>query len=373
MPGFLVRRSKLILPAGLLLLLDSEQRASVLAHELAHLRRHDPWVRWLELIVCGFYWWHPLLGWFRRKLRESEEECCDMWVVAALCGRKSYATALVETAAYLGGPDSPRMPMLASGAGPVQNLQRRVTMIMSAKRPARLTRLGLAAVLAIGGLGLAFGPAMAQPDRKDRREPPAKEDPRKKDFPGHERPEDPRPREGERGRADNRQIQEVREQLERARREAREAMARAMELEAQLARLEGRPVAKERTPGFPGFPGRGEGFPGFPGFPGRGPADRGGGDRPGDRGGRGERGPAERGPMPPGRPGAEGGPRPGGELREMQQQIDELRRALEEMRRDLRRGGDTRDPIRPRSKDGDRPKNPDITDDPPARNTSGKK
>src|SRR5205085_2629828 len=122
---------------------------------------------WLELIVCGIYWWYPLLGWFRRRLRESEEECCDMWVVAATDGRKSYATALVEATAFLGGPDRSRAPVLASGAGPVQNLERRVTMIMRASGPARLTRFGLATVLVIGGLGLAFGPAMAQQERRD--------------------------------------------------------------------------------------------------------------------------------------------------------------------------------------------------------------
>jgi len=114
MPGFSVRRSKLILPSGLLPLLDADQRAAVLAHELAHLRRGDPWVRWLELICCGLYWWYPLLGYFRRQLHESEEQCCDMRVVAALSGRKSYATALVETAFFLDGSAPIPQPMLAA-------------------------------------------------------------------------------------------------------------------------------------------------------------------------------------------------------------------------------------------------------------------
>ena len=142
MPGPFARHARLIMPAGLLPLLDTEQRAAVMAHELSHLRRGDPWVRWLELLVCGVYWWHPLLSWFRRNLRESEEACCDMWVVAATSVRKSYATALVETAAYLGGPGHSASPVLASGVGPVRNLQRRVTMIMRATWPARLTRPG---------------------------------------------------------------------------------------------------------------------------------------------------------------------------------------------------------------------------------------
>ena len=78
-------------------------------------------------------------------------------------------------------------------------------MIMQAKWPARLTRLGLAAVLGVGALGLAFGPALAQ-DRKEREEDRPKERPK-------ERPDD-RPREPERGR-ESKDIQEAREAVDR--------------------------------------------------------------------------------------------------------------------------------------------------------------
>ena len=265
------------------------------------IREHYPWVRWLELIACGVYWWYPLLGWFRRMLRESEEECCDMWVVAALDGRRAYATALVETAAFLNGPIPVCSSALASGAGPVKNLQRRVTMIMRAKWPARLNRLGLATVLGVGGLGLAFGPAMAQQDR------PTRDDSRPKDRPRDERPRDEPVRERDRGGED---IEKARQEVEKARRMAREAMAHLQEAEERLANIEGRrgPDAgrRELPPG-----GRGDRVP-----------ERGRGDR-------------DAVPQPPisqpRRPGAEG---PGGEFRDLQQQIEELRRALEQMRQE---------------------------------------
>lgn len=330
MPGLFPRQAKLLLPAGLLPLLSGEQRATVLAHELAHLRRGDPWVRWLELMACGTYWWFPLLGWFRRKLRESEEECCDLRVVAATGERKPYATALVETAAYLNGPDPSPALALASGAGPVRNLQRRVTMIMRTTRPARLTRLGLATVLGIGGLGLAFGPAVAQ----DRKDPPPREE-RRGDPGPKDRPDGP-PRERDRERAGNKEIEDARAAVEKARKMAHEAMAHLQEVEARLAKLEGRPMPPGRD--VPGEPRRGGGD--------RGPGDRGPGDRGGDRGG--DRRPVERGPDGPGPRGP--GAAPGrGELQELHQQIEELRRALEEMRRELRKNNENRGPDR---KDG---------------------
>ncbi|HJZ89647.1 MAG TPA: M56 family metallopeptidase, partial [Gemmataceae bacterium] len=323
MPGVFTHQAKLILPAGLLPLLDANQRSAVLAHELSHLKRGDPWARWLEIVACMVYWWHPLLGWFRRKLREAEEECCDLWVVAALGGRRSYATALVETVVYLNGPAP--APVLASGAGPVKNLQRRVTMIMKATWPARLTRLGLAAVLGVGGLGLAFGPALAQDRNPDnqRREPPARERERAERERAEreraeqdrerERPRNIEPRDNERGRdrAGNEEVQRLREELEKARRVAQEAMERVRAAEERLARAEGRPGGAGRGRDEPGRPGTPP-LPGLPGTP----------------------------PMPPGMPGRAGPPN---ELRELQAQMEELRRAVEQMRREMQRDRGGRD------------------------------
>src|SRR5262249_2445318 len=91
-----------LLAAGLLARLGQEERATLLAHELAHLRRRDHWVRWLELLATGLYWWHPVVWWARRELREAEEQCCDAWVVWALPrSARSYATALLECVDFL--------------------------------------------------------------------------------------------------------------------------------------------------------------------------------------------------------------------------------------------------------------------------------
>lgn len=165
-------RAKLILPASLFAKLETGQLDAILAHELAHLRRGDPWIRWLELFTVACYWWHPLLPLIRRRLRASEEECCDAAVVSCLDERKAYATALVETLEFLDGPASPATPVLASGAGPVHDLQRRLTMIMNGSTRNRLTRFGALAVLGVAVGALAVGPAFtnAQPDEKKGRD-----------------------------------------------------------------------------------------------------------------------------------------------------------------------------------------------------------
>ncbi len=70
------RSPRLLVPVHLWRRLSGEQQDTLLAHELAHLRRGDRWVRRLEFVVLGLYWWHPVVWWARRRLQEAEEECC---------------------------------------------------------------------------------------------------------------------------------------------------------------------------------------------------------------------------------------------------------------------------------------------------------
>jgi beta-lactamase regulating signal transducer with metallopeptidase domain len=155
-------RPRLLLPAVLWAKLSAEQRDTLLVHELAHLRRRDHWVRLFELLVLGLYWWHPVVWWARRELREVEEQCCDAWVVWALPASASvYASALVETVAFL-SQSRPVLPLMASGAGHVHLLRRRLTMIMRGSTPRTLSTAGLVAVFGLGAILLPLLPRWAQ-------------------------------------------------------------------------------------------------------------------------------------------------------------------------------------------------------------------
>jgi bla regulator protein blaR1 len=156
------RTPRLLLPAGLLERLPPEQLATLLAHELAHWRRRDHRVRWLEMIVLMLYWWCPLVWWARRELQQAEEECCDAWVVSLLPGEeKTYALALLETVDFLSGAPA-GLPLVASGVGHVRFLKRRLTMILQGKTPRALTSVGLLSVTGLGLLLLPMVPTWGQ-------------------------------------------------------------------------------------------------------------------------------------------------------------------------------------------------------------------
>jgi beta-lactamase regulating signal transducer with metallopeptidase domain len=119
----------LVLPVELMTRLGPQEQSSLLAHELAHAWRRDHWVRWLEFVISGLYWWLPVVWWARRQLQQAEEECCDAWVVWTLpAAAKAYARALLQTVDFLDA--RPALPPVASGIGHLRLLRRRLTMIV---------------------------------------------------------------------------------------------------------------------------------------------------------------------------------------------------------------------------------------------------
>ena len=158
---------RLLVPAILWNRLNAEQQDTLLAHELAHLRRGDHWVRRLEYIVLGLYWWYPIVWWARRRLQEAEEECCDARVVSILPdSAPAYASALIETVTFLSQTRAAAL-VGASGAGQVPLLKRRLTMILTATPSGRWSRAGFWIVLGLGALLLPITPGAGQT------EPPA--------------------------------------------------------------------------------------------------------------------------------------------------------------------------------------------------------
>jgi beta-lactamase regulating signal transducer with metallopeptidase domain len=156
------RSPRLLFPASLLDCLDADQRDTLLLHELAHIRRGDRWVRLIELLATGLFWWHPVVWWARREIHEAEEQCCDAWVVWGSAGaRRAYALALLETVAFFSRTRSP-LPATASGIGQVPHLRRRLTMIVQAQTPRSLSWPGCLAVLGLGFALLPLVPVQAQ-------------------------------------------------------------------------------------------------------------------------------------------------------------------------------------------------------------------
>lgn len=126
-------KTRLLVPSELLNEISEDAVDTLLVHELAHFRRGDHRVRLLELLVCCIYWWHPIVWWAIKQMRNAEEQCCDAWVVSQLPEhRGTYARALVQTVRFVSSQPK-RLPVVAGalGQGLYHSIEQRVRAIMT--------------------------------------------------------------------------------------------------------------------------------------------------------------------------------------------------------------------------------------------------
>jgi beta-lactamase regulating signal transducer with metallopeptidase domain len=165
-----IGRPRLILPAALWSQLDERGRRAVIYHELAHLRRRDHWVRWIEAAVGAVYWWHPLVWWVRRHLQEEAELSCDAWVTWLMPkARRTYAEALLH-ARQVAGSRRASVPAvtLAFTSRRSRTFARRITMVMTESVRPRASAVGLALVTVLAIAGWLAMPAWAAAPQCDK-------------------------------------------------------------------------------------------------------------------------------------------------------------------------------------------------------------
>lgn len=76
--------------------LDHGQIRMVLAHELAHLSRHDHFVNFLQVIVETMLFYHPAVHRISRSLRQEREQCCDDMAASISGNALAYARVLAQ-------------------------------------------------------------------------------------------------------------------------------------------------------------------------------------------------------------------------------------------------------------------------------------
>jgi beta-lactamase regulating signal transducer with metallopeptidase domain len=149
-------RPVILVPASVFAGLTPEQLEAVLAHELAHVRRHDYLVNLVQAMVESLLFYHPAVWWVSRQVRQERECCCDDLAVAVCGDRLDYARALAVLEGMREGMRAP-VPQLALGADG-GSLLRRIRRIAGlperngAASPAWLAGLLAVAFLATGAI-----------------------------------------------------------------------------------------------------------------------------------------------------------------------------------------------------------------------------
>ena len=158
-------RPVILVPASALSGLAPQQMEAVLAHELAHIRRHDYLVNLLQSVVETLFFYHPAVWYLSKRVRLERENCCDDDAVAVVGDPLTYAAALTDLELLRQGV--PTLAMAANGGSLLRRVQRLLQPRSEETAPTWSTATGLltlAVVFAV--LATAHGSIAAglQPD-----------------------------------------------------------------------------------------------------------------------------------------------------------------------------------------------------------------
>ncbi len=120
-------RPLILFPVGYAAGMSAEHLKMIILHELAHIKRNDFIVHFLQQLFTSIYFFNPFVWWISGILNAEREYACDDIVLASTDSRE-YSKAL------LAGYDQAQSPVLTLGlGGKGQNITTRINRIMKRK------------------------------------------------------------------------------------------------------------------------------------------------------------------------------------------------------------------------------------------------
>jgi hypothetical protein len=111
-----------LLPKGVLEKLDRPMLDALVAHEFAHIQRHDSVMNLFQTVIEDLLFFHPAMWWVTRSVRAEREACCDDDAVAICGDTLIYVRALSQAEQFRSA-----MPVIALSSSPLLQRIRRLT------------------------------------------------------------------------------------------------------------------------------------------------------------------------------------------------------------------------------------------------------
>lgn len=118
---------------------------NILMHEIAHMERHDIFIKWLFVFVGSIHWFNPLVYFVRREMNQACELACDEFLIKRfdICEMQQYGDTLIAVAADSIGTMSLPITMFEDK----KNLKERVGAIMKHKTYSKRTVIAASVML----------------------------------------------------------------------------------------------------------------------------------------------------------------------------------------------------------------------------------
>ena len=107
-------RPVVLLPKGVSEQIGRPMLDALVAHELAHIRRHDSAMNLFQTVIEDLLFFHPAMWWVTKSVRAEREACCDDDAVAVCGDTLVYVRALSQAEQFRSS-----LPVIALSSSPL--------------------------------------------------------------------------------------------------------------------------------------------------------------------------------------------------------------------------------------------------------------
>ncbi|WP_010583823.1 M56 family metallopeptidase [Schlesneria paludicola] len=147
-------RCAIVVPEGVVETLDETQLVYVLAHEAAHIHRHDTLFAFFQQMTEIVLWWNLFVRRLNGRIHVLREQICDDHVVKHWGDGRPLAHAIVKVAEW-SSVRAVRLPLVAPLFDDFDAIEQRITRLTDSDRAITL-RLNVATAMMVTAIGMSL-------------------------------------------------------------------------------------------------------------------------------------------------------------------------------------------------------------------------
>jgi len=143
----------ILFPVAMCAQLSMDELEAVIAHELAHIKRNDFIINLIQSFAEAILYYHPLVWWLSKIIKEERENCCDDIAVGLTADKINYAKTLIKIQEL---SSTPSMSLALAFTGNKNQFKNRIMRILNQPSSSQFLREKLIAIALLFSFIIAF-------------------------------------------------------------------------------------------------------------------------------------------------------------------------------------------------------------------------